>query len=734
MPTKKKKKRSLTPKLQAAAESHVKPNLPGSSKSAGHPTPQDPTKGNTITLRVPSYYSKALHSLASKPPPVVQMSKLTAKEIALAGKKGTTPIKQGAQLAEKDRSVKQARTAEKARIVERESGIENERPSEKVPEEIDEEIVDKKPILKKKSKLKALKRQRVVASQRDIPTATSEHVAENQQLVPSSTSGSYSLEGIERSDKNAFNDLNGHGMIDYAPLESSYFDAVPDQSPPSSQAESRIRSGRDESGSGGREAMRCLKCEKSTTTALQMKLSTMKLEKEVEKLRVEVEFYKSKDRENQAVMNSLRETQEYFLNRIRVLEMEIRNQPPATPLLHIPNGVPEIAPASMPQRKRKTATVAATAAVAATPEVDDADKGTPIATSRPKRHSAPLKGTTNGDTVQEEDTPTRPSKRAKIKSSPKPMSHLRPIAPKPPFPSTVWAEPADNAEDAAKTADEDFDPYESGDEPEASDDSDFDPSVGGKGKQKKAKTRKKPIKGVGGKGRKKDLDREEVWTAGGATATGNDSGWDFEIQMNPDFLEGDADGDDLQLLEGQFDAKTINPKRSVAVSDAAAPRQASANPKASSVKKKRESISAKSAPAANHQTMVTISDSQQSSKVIPVKGVPTTYRANGPLSTNNIGSASASPSAASMTPDWNAHLNQLMTESFDIQTRKHVKFEELDTSTLQRIQGTVHEKFGVGFKDIFVAMRKKSIADNKKINCSCPDCVFLAVEEASETW
>ena len=103
------------------------------------------------------------------------------------------------------------------------------------------------------------------------------------------------------------------------------------------------------------------------------------------------------------------------MNRIRVLEMEIRNQPSATPLLHIPNGVPEIAPASMPQRKRKTATVAGTAAVAATPEVDDAEEETPIATSRPKRHSAPLKGTTNGDTVQEEDTPTRPSKRAKIK-------------------------------------------------------------------------------------------------------------------------------------------------------------------------------------------------------------------------------------------------------------------------------------------------------------------------------
>ena len=83
---------------------------------------------------------------------------------------------EGAQLAEKDRSVKQARTAEKARIVERESGIENERPSEKVPEEINEEIVDKKPILKKKSKLKALKRQRVVASQRGELEKLLDHV------------------------------------------------------------------------------------------------------------------------------------------------------------------------------------------------------------------------------------------------------------------------------------------------------------------------------------------------------------------------------------------------------------------------------------------------------------------------------------------------------------------------------------------------------------------------------
>ena len=47
----------------------------------------DGAKANTITLRVPSYYSKALHSLASKPPPVVQMSKLTEEEIARATKR-----------------------------------------------------------------------------------------------------------------------------------------------------------------------------------------------------------------------------------------------------------------------------------------------------------------------------------------------------------------------------------------------------------------------------------------------------------------------------------------------------------------------------------------------------------------------------------------------------------------------------------------------------------------------
>ena len=85
-------------------------------------------------------------------------------------------------------------------------------------------------------------------------------------------------------------------------------------------------------------------------------------------------------------------------------------------------------------------------------------------------------------------------------------------------------------------------------------------------------------------------------------------------------------------------------------------------------------------------------------------------------------------------PDWNVELCQLMSESFDIQTRKHAKFEELDTSTLQKIQGAIHEKFNVGFKDIFVAMRKKSVADNKKANCTCSDCVFLAVEEVSDTW
>lgn len=219
-----------------------------------------------------------------------------------------------------------------------------------------------------------------------------------------------------------------------------------------------------------------------------------------------------------------------------------------------------------------------------------------------------------------------------------------------------------------------------------------------------------------------------------AAPAGNDVGWDFEIQMNPDFMEGDADGDDLQLLEGQFDPNTINPKPSV-VASAASARPAATPSKTNIAKKKREAVTSYSSTSGSstsqHQTMVTISDSHQSSKPIPA------YRANGTSSSSSFGSAaSASPSTPSptSTTDWNVHLNRLMTESFDIQTRKHVKFEELDTSELQRIQGTVHEKFGVGFKDIFVAMRKKSIADNKKANCNCPDCVFLAVEEASDTW
>ena len=51
---------------------------------------------------------------------------------------------------------------------------------------------------------------------------------------------------------------------------------------------------------------RCAKCEKSTTTALQLKLNNMKLEKELESQKAQVEFYKNKDRENQAVLASLR--------------------------------------------------------------------------------------------------------------------------------------------------------------------------------------------------------------------------------------------------------------------------------------------------------------------------------------------------------------------------------------------------------------------------------------------
>lgn len=79
------------------------------------------------------------------------------------------------------------------------------------------------------------------------------------------------------------------------------------------------------------------------------------------------------------------------------------------PLLHIPNGVPppEVVPTPKTSKKRKSAVVAA-AALEAEEEV------TPIAASRPKRQSAPLKVLTNGN-AEEEETPTRPNKRAKIK-------------------------------------------------------------------------------------------------------------------------------------------------------------------------------------------------------------------------------------------------------------------------------------------------------------------------------
>ena len=114
--------------------------------------------------------------------------------------------------------------------------------------------------------------------------------------------------------------------------------------------------------------------------------------------------------------------------------------------------------------------------------------------------------------------------------------------------------------------------------------------------------------------------------------------------------------------------------------------------------------------------------------MVPLKLVPAAA-ANQP---------SPSPPPTTMTPssmpEWNVYLCRLMSESFDVQTRKHQKFDALDTTTLQRIQGAVHERFGVGFKDIFIAMRKKSNHDNKKAKCACSDCVFSELEEVSDTW
>ena len=205
--------------------------------------------------------------------------------------------------------------------------------------------------------------------------------------------------------------------------------------------------------------------------------------------------------------------------------------------------------------------------------------------------------------------------------------------------------------------------------------------------------------------------------------------------MNPDFLEeGDADGGDVQLLEGQFDPNTVIPKQS---NVAATPSRSSASGKSSrtTTTKRTNPKSSKAPPTSSYsaydavstpQTLVTISDSHHTAQVIPVKS-------GGARSQQVLNNAGASSPSTTM-PDWNVTLCQLMTENFDVQTRKHAKFEELDTSALQRIQGAIHEKYGIGFKDIFVAMRKKSVADNKKANCTCSDCVFLAVEEVSDTW
>ena len=54
------------------------------------------------------------------------------------------------------------------------------------------------------------------------------------------------------------------------------------------------------------KGQRCMECEKAVTTALQLKLQNMKMEKELERLRTELKFYKNKDAENQSTMASLR--------------------------------------------------------------------------------------------------------------------------------------------------------------------------------------------------------------------------------------------------------------------------------------------------------------------------------------------------------------------------------------------------------------------------------------------
>ena len=54
------------------------------------------------------------------------------------------------------------------------------------------------------------------------------------------------------------------------------------------------------------EGSRCTKCEKASSTALQLKLENMKLERELDRQKSEVEFYKNKDKENQVALAALR--------------------------------------------------------------------------------------------------------------------------------------------------------------------------------------------------------------------------------------------------------------------------------------------------------------------------------------------------------------------------------------------------------------------------------------------
>ena len=249
-------------------------------------------------------------------------------------------------------------------------------------------------------------------------------------------------------------------------------------------------------------------------------------------------------------------------------------------------------------------------------------------------------------------------------------------------------------------------------------------------------------------------------TTDGAAAgsTADLGGWDFDIQLNPDFLEGDdadeAYGDageaDVEVLQGQFDPQNVaipNKRNSEGGGGAAAARRSApaATTAASPSKKRQRSngmpppspktpapTSSSSSPAvvgSSNPRLVTITDSHGTvvqgtgTVIVPPKLAPAAAKQPTPT-----------PTSSTTMPEWNVHLVRLMSESFDVQTRKHFKFEELDTSTLQRIQGAVHEKFGVGFKDIFIAMRKKSVNDNKKAKCACSDCVFSELEEVSDTW